>query len=48
MVEYIGPKCGNRTMEQKEKEPNKYVLVCRKCGFEHRILPKDESKKGFA
>ena len=48
MVEYICPKCGNRTMGKKDKEPKNYILVCRNCGFEHRTLPKDESKKGFA
>jgi Zn ribbon nucleic-acid-binding protein len=47
MENYICPRCGKRTMIKKEIEPGKYQLVCSKCGFQHRKLPKDESKKGF-
>jgi DNA-directed RNA polymerase subunit M/transcription elongation factor TFIIS len=48
MEGFICPKCGKRTMIKKEVEPGKYKLVCSKCSYEHRTLPKDESKKGFA
>ena len=47
MKGFICPKCGNRTMVKNEMEKGKYQLVCSKCGFQHKILPKDESKKGF-
>lgn len=47
MVDYICPKCGNRTMEKKEKEPGKYTLVCHKCGFEHNTHPVDDKRRGF-
>jgi len=47
MEGFICPKCGNRTMIKKEVEPEKYQLVCSKCGFKHRMLPKDGKKRGF-
>ena len=47
MEYYICPKCGKRTMIKKEVEPGKYQLICSACGFQHRILPKDEKKRGF-
>ena len=48
MGSFICPRCGKRTMIKKEVEPGKYKLICSECGFEHQMLPKDESKKGFA
>ena len=47
MEGYICPKCGKRTMIKKETDPGEYKLICSECGFQHRRLPKDESKKGF-
>jgi hypothetical protein len=47
MEGFICPRCGKRTMIKKEVELMKYKLVCSKYGFEHRMLPKNVSKKGF-
>ena len=33
-------------MRKKEIEPGKYTLVCSACGFQHRVLPTDDKKKG--
>jgi transcription elongation factor Elf1 len=47
MEGFICPKCGKRKMIKKEVIPGKYSLVCSACGFQHRMLPKDDRKRGF-
>lgn len=34
-------------MTKKEVNPGMYNLVCSNCGFQHRILPSDDKKRGF-
>lgn len=34
-------------MVKREVEAGKYQLVCSTCGFQHRILPQDDKKRGI-
>lgn len=34
-------------MVKEEFKPNKYKLVCKSCGFQHKTLPMDDKKKGI-
>ena len=47
MVKYICPKCGKRTMTEKEVEPDMIKFICSNCGFQYQKIPKDDKQRGF-
>jgi predicted RNA-binding Zn-ribbon protein involved in translation (DUF1610 family) len=47
MDSFICPKCGKKTMVKQEIQPEKYKLVCEKCGFQSPIQIDNEKKKSI-